>query len=411
MDRNKIVKYAELIAKVGANIQKGQEVTIVSDIEIKDFILILVEECYKAGASKVTIDWSDDDLTKLNVKYADENKLAHLTSYEKARQEFNIENHPARIYIDSSDPDGLKDLDQEKYGRILASKGKEIREYRDKYDDYCQWVIAGVPGAKWAKKVFPDLPIEEAKEHLYELILKVSRAFDGDPIKNWEEHDKNLVEKAKKLNALKLHYLHYKASNGTDLTIELLPNVNWEAGGEYTKGTKIHFQPNIPTEECFTSPNKFGTNGIVYSSKPLSYRGQIIDEFYLKFENGKVVESFAKKGDELLKNMLDLDENARYLGECALVPFHSPINDTGILFFSTLYDENASCHLALGTAFPMLIQGYEDMNEEEIKKVNINKSIVHTDFMIGTDDLTIEGIDFNGKKVTIFKNGDWSESF
>lgn len=411
MDRNKIVKYAELIAKVGANIQKGQEVNIVSDIEIKDFILILVEECYKAGASKVTIDWSDDDLTKLNIKYADENKLSHLTNYEKARQEFNIENHPARIYIDSSDPDGLKDLDQEKYGRILASKGKEIREYRDKYDDYCQWVIAGVPGAKWAKKVFPDLSKDEAKEKLYELILKVSRAFDGNPIENWKEHDKNLVEKANKLNALKLHYLHYKASNGTDLTVELLPNVNWEAGGEYTKGTKIHFQPNIPTEECFTSPNKFGTNGIVYSSKPLSYRGQIIDNFYLRFENGKVVESYAETGDDLLKNMLNLDENARYLGECALVPFHSPINDTGVLFFSTLYDENASCHLALGTAFPMLIQGYEDMSEEEIKKVNINKSIVHTDFMIGTDDLVIEGIDFKGNKVTIFENGDWSKSF
>lgn len=411
MEKSKIIKYAELIAKVGANIQKGQEVNLVADIEIKDFILILIEECYKAGASKVNIDWTDDELTKLNIKYADEEKLSHLTSYEKAKQGYNIENHPVRIYIESSDPDGLKDLDQEKYGRILASKGKEIREYRDKYDDYCQWVIAGVPGLKWAKKVFPNDSDEVAKEKLFELILKVSRAFDGDPIKNWEIHNANLVEKANKLNNLKLHYLHYTSKNGTNLTVELLNNVKWEAGGEYTKGTKIYFQPNIPTEECFTSPNKFGTNGVVYSTKPLSYRGQIIEDFSLTFKDGKVIEAHAKKGEDLLKNMLKLDENAAYLGECALVPFHSPINDTKTLFFSTLYDENASCHLALGTAFPMLIENYENMSEDEIKKVNINKSIVHTDFMIGTDDLKIEGIDFDGNKVTIFENGDWSKSF
>lgn len=410
MDKEKIRKYAELIAKHGVNIQKGQPVNLIADIEIADFVEILVEECYKCGASRVNVDWTNDNLTKLDVKYGDVETFAHLTNYEIAKQEYNIENHPAKIFIESTDPDALKDIDQIKYGQIIASKGKEIRKFRDQYDDYCQWVIAGVPGKKWAKKVFPELSEDEAVEKLYELILKVSRAYDGDPLENWEKHDRNLVEKAEKLNNLKLKMLHYTSSNGTDLTVELLPNLKREAGGEYTKGSKIHFQPNIPTEECFTSPNKFGTNGIVYSSKPLSYRGQIIDEFSIRFENGRAVEVHAKKGEQLLKNMIQLDENACYLGECALVPFHSPINDTKTLFFSTLYDENASCHLALGTAFPMLIEGYDDMTKEEIEQVKINKSIVHTDFMIGTEDMRIEGTTFDGKTIVIFENGDWSEN-
>ena len=411
MNLEKIRKYAELIAKTGANIQQGQVANIIADLEIKDFVYILVEECYKAGAGKVYVDWTSDELLTLDVKYASEERLSHLTNFEKAKQEFNIENRPVKIYIDSKDPDSLKNLDQEKYGRILAIKQKEIRFYRDQYDDYCQWVIAGYPGLAWSKKVFPDLSDDEAMEKMLDTILKVSRAHEGDPIENWKNHDASLVAKADKLNSLKLKELHYTSSNGTDLIVKLLPNVNWEAGGEYTKGTKIHFQPNIPTEECFTSPDKYGTEGIVYSSKPLSYRGQIIDNFSIRFEKGKAVEIHAEKGEELLKNMISLDENAAYLGECALVPYDSPINNTGILFFSTLYDENAACHLALGTAFPMLIEGYENLTPEEISKVSINKSIVHTDFMIGNKDLKIEATDFEGKKYLIFENGNWTDIF
>lgn len=411
MNKEKVRKYAELIAKTGANIQKGQVANIIADLEIKDFVYILVEECYKAGAGKVYVDWSSDELLKLDVKYCEEETLSHLTNFEKAKHEFNIEKHPVKIFIDSKDPDSLKDLDQEKYGRILSVKQKEIRFYRDQYDDYCQWVIAGYPGVAWAKKVFPELEEKEAQEKLLDTILLVSRANEGEPIENWIEHDTNLVAKANKLNSLKLKELHYTSSNGTDLTVRLLPNVKWEAGGEYTKGTNIHFQPNIPTEECFTSPDKFGTEGIVYSSKPLSYRGQLIDNFSIRFEKGKAVEVHAEKGEELFKNMINLDENAGYLGECALVPFDSPINNTGVLFFSTLYDENAACHLALGTAFPMLIENYENLTEEEIKAVNINKSIVHTDFMIGNRDLKIEAIDFEGNKYLIFENGNWTNIF
>ncbi len=411
MNREKIRKYAELIAKTGANIQKGQFVHLYCDIEIRDFALILVKECYDAGAKRVFMHWNDDELEKLTINYADEESLSNLTNFEEANEQFNLENHPVKIYIESSDPESLVGINQEKYGRVTASKGTQIRKYRDQYDDYCQWVIAGYPSKAWAHHVFPNLNEKEATEKLLDVILSVSRANNDNPIAAWEEHDANLVKKANKLNSLRLKELHYTSKNGTDLYVKLLPNVKWEAGGEYTKSTNIHFQPNIPTEECFTTPDKFGTNGIVYSEKPLSYRGQIIDNFSIKFENGKAVEVHAEKGELLLKDMINLDDNACYLGECALVPFHSPINDSKILFFSTLYDENACCHLALGAGFQMLVDGYENLTKDEMCKMGINNSIVHTDFMIGSSDLRIEAVDFEGKKHLIFENGDWADIF
>lgn len=411
MDSKKIRNYAKLIARVGINVQPTQEVDIVSPVDQYPFVRILVEELYKAGAAYINMKWSDAPITKLNIEYALFDRLAHLTSYEKEEYEYKIKVHPARIYIDSEDPDALKGIDQVKYGKIIASKGVEIREYRDKYDDYCQWCIAGVPSKEWARKVFPNLKEDDAVEALWEAILKVSRAYEGNPIENWKIHNENLVRHAELLNKLKLKKLHYYSSNGTDLNIELLDNVKWLAGGEFTKGRKIYFQPNIPTEECFTTPNRNKTNGVVYASKPLSYRGEIIENFFFRFENGKVVEVKAEKGEELLKDMIKLDENACYLGECALVPFHSPINDTGILFFSTLYDENAACHLALGDGFSNLIEEDNNYSKDELINMGINQSIVHTDFMIGSSDLNIDGEDKDGKIHHIFVNGDWGEEF
>ena len=406
MDALRIRNYARLISRVGVNIQNGQEVDVTSEIEQAEFVRVLVEELYDAGASKVNLNWTDTAISRIEIEKADIERLSHLQSFEKARHEFNIEKHPARIYIDSEDPDALKGIDQERYGKIISSKGKEIRFYRDQYDDYCQWCIAGVPGKAWAKKIYPDLSEDEAIEALWISILKVSRAYDGDPIKNWEIHNENLTKHADLLNKLQLKSLHYYSKNGTDLYVELLPDVVWEAGGEYTKGTKIYFQPNIPTEECFTSPNRLKTHGIVYSTKPLSYRGEIIRNFSIRFEEGKAVEIHAEEGEALLKNMITLDEDACYLGECALVPYHSPINETGLLFFSTLYDENASCHLALGTGFNMLLKDNEKYSIEEMKKHGINQSIVHTDFMIGSEDLCIDGVGYDGREHKIFVNGD-----
>ena len=408
MDELKIRNYAKLIAVVGANIRKGQEATIIANIETAPFVEILTEELYKAGASFVDVQWQNNKIGILTNNLADINKVSHLNDVEKARHEHNIKVLPARIWIDSDDPHAMDGIDLKRRSEILAIKGKETREYRDKYDDECQWCIAGVPSLKWAKTVFPNLSGEEAIEKLWEYILITSRAFEGDPIKNWEIHDKNLVNHMNLLNDLNLKSLHYTSKNGTDLYVELLENVIWEAGGENTKTKKIRFQPNIPTEECFTSPNKFKTHGIVYSTKPLNYNGILIENFSIKFEEGKAVEVRAEKGEEALKQMINLDENACYLGECALVAYHSPINDLNTIFFSTLYDENASCHLALGTAFPNLIKGYENLSKEEIDAIPINKSIVHTDFMIGSKDLSIVGTTRDGKEVQIFKDGDWN---
>lgn len=407
MNDLKIRNYAKLIAVVGANIQKGQEATIIANIETASFVEILVEELYKAGASYVDVQWSNNKIAILTNNLAEFDKISHINEIERARHEHNIKVHPARIWIDSDDPHSLDGIDLDRRNKALSIRGKEIRALRDQYDDECQWCIAGVPSLRWAKSVFPNLSDEEAMEKLWEYILKTSRAYEGDPIKNWEIHDKNLVNHMDLLNELNLKSLHYTSQNGTDLYIELLDNVIWEAGGENTKTKNIRFQPNIPTEECFTSPNKFKTHGIVYSTKPLNYNGILIEDFSIRFEEGKAVEVKAKKGEEALKQMLKLDENACYLGECALVGYHSPINDLNTIFFSTLYDENASCHLAFGDAFLNLVKGYQNMSKEELDKLPLNKSIVHTDFMIGSKDLSIVGTNKEGKEIQIFKDGDW----
>ena len=407
MNQEKIRNYAKLIARVGANIQKGQEAVINASVEIAPFVSILVNELYEAGASYVDVLWYDNTLNIITINRAEFEKIAHLNDIEKTRHEHNIKVHPARIWLESDDPHCLDGINLNRRNDALAIKGKETRFYRDQYDDECQRCIAGVPSLKWAKSVFPTLTNEEAMEKLREYILKTSRAYEGDPIENWRIHDEKLVNHMNYLNNLKLKSLHYTNSKGTDLYVELLDNVIWEAGGENTKTAKIRFQPNLPTEECFTSPNKFKTHGIVYSTKPLNYDGILIEDFSLRFEEGKVVEVKAKKGEEALKAMIKLDENAAYLGECALVAYHSPINDLNTIFFSTLYDENASCHLALGDAFKNLIKGYDTMSKEEIEKLPLNKSIVHTDFMIGSEDLNVVGTTIDGRKIQIFRNGDW----
>lgn len=408
MDSKIIENYARLIARTGANIQKGQEVFITASVEIYDFIRILTRECYLAGASRVYIVYTDAEKTKMDLAYGQEDLFSHLDDMEKAQQEHFIRKFPCRIFIESDDPDAMKGIDQVKNGRITATKAKEIWQYRSKWDSECQWTIAGYPSLGWAKKVYPDLSDEEAKEKLLELILKVSRAYEGDPIENWEKHDRNLVSHMGKMNSLDLKSLHYTSKKGTDLHIELAENVIWEAGGEYSKTAHIHFQPNIPTEECFTSPNKYKTEGIVFATKPLSLRGEIVEDFSIRFHEGKIVEVHAKKGEEVLKDAIFGSENGCYLGECALVPVDSPINQTGKLFFSTLYDENASCHLAFGRAFPMLIKGYEKMSQEEIDSYPLNTSTTHVDFMIGDETLEIVGETRDGKKVTLFHEGRWA---
>lgn len=407
MNKTILKKYANLLIKCGLNVQKGQDVIIFADLDQPEFVKLCVAEAYKAGAALVKVEWNYPPINKLTINNGKLSRLIEFTEEDKAKWNYREKLLPCLLYIESSDPDALKGVNQQRSDKIRSEKFKYIKEIRERIDNKYQWCIAGVPGVDWAKKVFPDLSKSQALKKLWEAILYTSRVNE-DPIKAWEEHNKVLKTQCDKLNSLHLKSLHYTASNGTDFKVGLLDDVFWEGGGEIAQDSKIFFNPNIPSEECFTSPKKGVAEGIVYASKPLSYNGEIIDGFSIRFKNGKAVEWHAKVNEDLLGKMLTIDEGASYLGECALIPFDSPINNTGILFYNTLYDENASCHLAIGRGFTNLIKDYDKMSLEEIKSVGINESITHVDFMIGTNDLNIVGTTQDDKEVQIFKDGNWA---
>ena len=407
MNKTRLRKYANLIARVGANVQKGQEVIINAELDQPEFVKMVVEECYKAGAKKVLVDWSYQPLTKLNVRYCSEKVLGSLDKWQLEKWEHQVDVLPCKIYLMSEDPDGLAGVNQKKYAKAMASKSKLIKPIRNKMENKYQWCIAAVPGKGWAKKVFPGERTNAAIEKLWEAILLASRV-DNDPIEAWSRHNANLKAKCDYLNSLGIKELKYKASNGTDFRVGLLPNAIFMAGGEETLGGGVYFNPNIPTEEAFTSPRKGDADGVVYSSKPLSYGGQLIDNFMIKFENGKVSEVKAEQNEELLREILKMDEGAAYLGEVALVPYSSPVQKSGLLFYNTLFDENAVCHLALGRGFTNVIRDYDKYTEAECHEMGINDSVVHEDFMIGTADLSITAITSDGKEVMIFKDGEWA---
>ena len=399
-------KYAALIARSGVNIQKGQEVRIICDLDQPKFVELLVDECYKAGAKKVVVDFHYQPLEKLHVRHQSVTTLAKVEEWEKARLQHYVDELPCRIFLDSEDPDGLKGINQGKKAKADQKSYPIIKPYWDKMENKHQWCIAAVPGAKWAKKVFPGLPKGRAIEKLWEAILYTSRVTD-DPFAEWEAHDKELADRCAYLNNLGIAELHYKGDNGTDLTVGMIPEGMF-LGGLDTTLSGISYNANIPSEECFTSPMRGKAEGIVYATKPLSYEGELIENFSVRFENGKAVEVKAEKNQELLEQMISKDEGAAYLGECALVPVNSPISESGLLFYNTLFDENAACHLALGMGFSNTIRGFENKTLEECRKMGINDSMEHVDFMIGYEGLDIDAVTFEGKKVPIFRKGKWA---
>jgi len=407
MKKSDLKKYARLIIKVGANVQKGQDVIITAELEQREFVLMLVEEAYRAKANRVTIEWSDDDISKLHNKYRTVKSMSHFEKWELERYQYYVDKNPVRIYITSEDPDGEKGINQEKRAQVMQNIYPIIKPYRDQMENKYQWTIAGAAGTKWAKKLFPDLSPKKAREKLWDAILTTSRAY-GDPIANWNEHNKSMSEKSRKLNELELVSLHYTSKNGTNFKVGLIPNARFLAGGETTLGSNIFYNPNIPTEECFTTPKRGEAEGRVVATMPLSYQGELIDDFWFEFKAGKVVNFGAKQNEALLKQMLDMDEGARYLGEVALVPKESPINQLGLLFYSTLYDENASCHLALGLGFSNCVRDFEKYSLAELREMGINNSMIHVDFMIGSDDLRIVGTTKDGREVVIFNEGTWA---
>ena len=407
MKETQLKKYAELLAKVGLNVQKGQTVFIGAALDQPEFVTMVVEECYKAGASEVYVEWSHQPVEKLSSNYRTLESLSEVKSWAKAKLEYKAANLCCRLFIESSDPDGMNGVDQEKMSAARRAQYPIIKPYRQAMENRHQWCIAAVPGKAWAKKVFPHLSEEEAMEEMWRVILLTSRADGENPVQAWQEHNADLDARCSYLNGLGLKYLEYKSANGTDFTVELNEDGVFCGGNEKTLqgGT---FNPNIPTEEVFTSPKAGKAEGIVYSTKPLSYMGELIENFSVRFENGKVVEVKAEKGEELLKKMVSMDEGASMLGEVALIPYASPINQSGVLFYNTLFDENASCHLALGAGFNETLKGYENLTEEERKARGINESMIHVDFMIGSKDLQIVGVTKTGERVQIFKDGNWA---
>ena len=406
MNKTTLTKYARLIAEVGANVQKGQEVIIRAEVENCDFAVLLASECYKLGASKVTVDWRYAPLTKLNYKKRSLKTLSTVEDWEVERLKHREKTLPVLILVESDDPDGLKGVDQAKVAKSRMAVAKVTKPISDRMSEKYQWCIAAVPGKKWAKKVFPNDSTAVAVKKLWDAILYTSRVTE-DPVAAWKEHNEDLLSRSETLNKMGLKYLHYKSARGTDLKVGLNSQGIFMGGGEYTLGG-VYYNPNIPTEEVFTSPVAGLADGIVYATKPLSYQGELIDNFWVRFENGKVVETGAEKNPELLDKLVSMDEGASMLGECALVPYDSPINNSGILFYNTLFDENCCCHLALGRGFNNTLKGFENMTNEECKKAGINDSAIHVDFMIGSEDLQIDGITEDGKTVAIFKNGNWA---
>lgn len=400
-------KYARLIARVGVNIKKGQPVRIYCEADQHEFITILVSECYKAGASRVEVDWAFQAVTKLNYKHRTLKSLSEVPAWQEERLKLMVEEVPCRIYIESEDPYGLAGVNREKMQKSQMARYKITKKYSDALENKDQWCIAAVPSYAWAKRVFPNETKNKAYNMLWDAILEtVYVTKDNDPEEAWKNHNANLKKRTAYLNDKKFDYLHYKSSNGTDFKAWLIPESHWCGGGETTLSGNF-FNPNLPTQEVFISPKKGFAEGKVVSTKPLSWQSQIIDEFYITFKDGKAVEWDAKVGKDLLDKMLTMDNGAKYLGELALIPHDSPIANTGILFYNTLFDENASCHVALGRGFCDTIDGFEEKSLEECQALGVNDSMIHVDFMIGAPDLEITGYK-DGVAYPIFKDGNWA---
>lgn len=408
MKKAVLKQYARLIVRTGANVQKGQSVLIVAGLDQPEFIEMLAAECYRAGASEVEVEWRHQPLTRLAVRYKSAKRLGEVKAWEEAKQQWQAENLPARIVVLSEDPDGLAGINQAKYASAMQARYVKLRPYIDARENREQWCIAAVPGVKWAKKVFPGLSKSRAVEKLWEAILSCSRALEGDPQENWRQHNQELKSRADALNAMGLVALEYSSANGTDLRVGLIPEALFLGGAERCPVNGVMYDPNIPSEELFVTPRAGEADGIVHATRPLAFQGVLIEDFWLRFEGGRVVELHAEKNEDALRTLVEMDEGSAMLGECALVPYMSPIRESGILFYNTLFDENAACHLALGRGYSSNIRDYEKYSLDELRAMGVNDSMVHEDFMIGSADLAVTGVTASGERIPIFRDGGWA---
>ena len=409
MDRKRILPYVELIVRKGLNLDPGQDVVVNASVDQADFVALVVEECYRRGARKVWMDWRCQPLEVLDNRYGTVRSLARLERWQLTKLAWRRDKLPAMLYILSEDPDGLRGIDQAKRAEARRRSYPRIKPYVDAMENRYQWCIAAVPGRAWACKVFPGLPPARAVARLWDAILAASRA-EGDPLANWDAHNRVIKARCAALNRHRFDRLVYRGANGTSLTVGLMPQGRF-LGGSETDLSGREFEPNIPSEEVFTTPMRGRAEGTAVATRPLSWNGELIEDFSVRFENGRVAEVRAGRGQALLEEMVRMDEGAAMLGECALIPCDSPIHNTGILFYETLFDENAACHLALGRGFTNCVDGFENRSQDEMRALGVNDSMVHVDFMIGYEGLDITGVRPDGRKVAVFRKGEWAGEF
>ncbi|TXK85374.1 aminopeptidase [Paenibacillus sp. N3.4] len=403
-------KYAELVVKVGVNLGKGQDLMIESPLESLELTRLIVKKAYEAGANFVQVHWQDDVITRSRFEYASEEALDYYPEWYTNMLERFVENGGALLNIKVPDPDLYKGID----AGYISRASKAAATARKKYQQYVRtstfsWCLIKAPTEAWASKVYADLPENQRVEAMWEAIFRMNRIYEEDPVAAWRVHIEQLKRVRKVLNEKKYKSLQYRAE-GTDLQVELPENHIW-LGGDKANGKGIRFVANMPTEEVFTMPKRSGVNGTVASTKPLNVNGALVDRFSFRFEEGKVVDYQAEVGYEHLTRLLEMDEGSRYLGEVALVPNDSPISNVNRIFYNTGIDENASCHLALGSCYPINIQDGASLSNEELKERGGNTSLIHVDFMIGTEDLEIDGILSDGTVEPIFRAGNWALEF
>lgn len=404
-----IKKYAQLIVTSGINVQEGHTVALAISVENVQLGREIVNAAYEKGAKEVIVDWSDDMIERLTFTHQSVDTLTDVPQYRIEKMNYILENSASRIGIISSDPDNLNGVDGDKIAATQKAVSAVLKPLREAtQSNKISWTLGAAASPAWAAKVFPELDTEEEQvDALWDAIFKSVHLYDDDPIATWTQKDITLTHKADELNAEKFTALHYTSPAGTDLTIGLPKGHRWEgAGSDNTRGER--FMANMPTEEVFTAPDAQRVDGKVVSTKPLSYAGSIIDGMEFHFKDGKVTQVTAEKGEEVIKKLLDQDEGASRLGEVALVPHESPISKSGLIFFNTLFDENASNHLALGSAYAFSLEGGTEMSEAELKEAGLNRSSTHVDFMIGSADMDIDGIKEDGTRVPIFRNGTWA---
>ena len=401
-------KYARLIAETGVNVQDNHTVVLQISVDQAPLARLITEEAYRLGAAEVIVQWSDETIQREFLAHAATDRIENVPQYKIDQTDDWIAKGASRISVVSSNPDALAGVDAQRVAAFQAANGKALVNLRKATQaNKVSWTVVAAASEGWAAKVFPELATsEEQVDALWNEIFKTTRIYEENPVIAWDIHDKKLQEKAAELNEQQFTALHYTAP-GTDLTIGLPKNHLWEGAGSYNARGE-EFMANMPTEEVFTAPDSRRVDGYISSTKPLSYAGTIISGMKFTFKDGKVVDFSAEQGEEALKNLLAIDEGAKHLGEVALVPDPSPISQSGLIFYNTLFDENASNHLAFGSAYAFNLQGGTEMSEEELAEAGLNRSQTHVDFMVGSDKMNIDGIKEDGTIVPVFRNGDWA---